>query len=84
LPILVQGMPAVFQTFFTSAPAPLNYRQSAACDRDLALALHAALQEEGVRIQQAGRWFLSTAHDAAVIAETLAATDRAMAKMVRH
>jgi glutamate-1-semialdehyde 2,1-aminomutase len=84
LPILVQGMPAVFQTFFTSAPAPRNYRESAACDRDMALALHAALQEEGVRIQQAGRWFLSTAHDAAVIAETLEAADRAMAKMVRH
>ena len=41
----------------------------------------AALQEEGVRIQQAGKWFLSTAHDTAVIAETLTAADRAMAKI---
>jgi glutamate-1-semialdehyde 2,1-aminomutase len=84
LPILVQGMPAIFQTFFTSGPAPRNYRESAACDRDGPLALHAALQEEGVRIQQAGKWFLSAAHDKAVIAETLAAADRAMAKMARH
>jgi glutamate-1-semialdehyde 2,1-aminomutase len=84
LPMLVQGMPAIFQTFFTSGPAPRNYRESAACDRDRALAFHAALQEEGVRIQQAGKWFLSTAHDEAVIAETLAATDRAMAKMALH
>ena len=83
LPILVQGMPAIFQTFFTSNPAPRNYRESAACDRDSMLVLHAALQEEGVRGQQAGKWFLSTAHDKAVIEETLAAADRAMAKVAR-
>ena len=81
LPILVQGMPAIFQTFFTSGPAPRNYRESAACDRDAMLAFHAALQEEGVRVQQAGKWFLSTAHDGPVIDETLAAADRAMAKL---
>lgn len=83
LPIVVQGMPAIFQTFFTSGSAPLNYRQSAACDRDGMLAFHAALQNEGVRVQQAGKWFLSAAHDRAVIEETLAAADRAMAKLVR-
>ena len=83
LPILVQGMPAIFQTFFTSGPAPRNYRESAACDRDAMLAFHAALQEEGVRAQQAGKWFLSTAHDKPVIEETLAAADRAMAKVAR-
>jgi glutamate-1-semialdehyde 2,1-aminomutase len=84
LPMLVQGMPAIFQTFFTSAAAPRNYRDSMATDRDAMLAFHSALQEEGVRVQQGGRWFLSTAHDKAVIDETLTAADRAMAKMVRH
>ncbi len=84
LPIVVQGLPAIFQTFFTSGPGPRNYRESAACDRDAMLAFHAALQEEGVRAQQAGKWFLSTAHDRPVIEETLAAADRAMAKLVRH
>jgi glutamate-1-semialdehyde 2,1-aminomutase len=83
LPILVEGMPAIFQTFFTSGPAPRNYRDSAACDRDAMLAFHVALQEEGVRSQQAGKWFLSTAHDRPVIEETLAAADRAMAKLAR-
>jgi glutamate-1-semialdehyde 2,1-aminomutase len=81
LPILVQGMPAIFQTFFTTGPAPRNYRESAACDRDAMLAFHAALQEEGVRAQQAGKWFLSTAHDKPVIEETLAAADRAMSRV---
>ena len=84
LSMLVQGMPAIFQTFFTSAAAPRNYRDSMATDRDAMLSFHAALQEEGVRVQQGGRWFLSTAHDKPVIDETLAAADRAMAKMVRH
>jgi glutamate-1-semialdehyde 2,1-aminomutase len=83
LPIRVQGMPAIFQTFFTAGAAPRNYRESAACDRDAMLALHAALQEEGVRVQQAGKWFLSTAHDDPVIDETLAAADRAMAGVAR-
>jgi len=81
LPLLVQGLPAIFQTFFTRAAPPRNYRDAAACDRDMALAFHAALQEEGVRVNQRTTWFLSAAHDDAVIAETLAAADRAMAKL---
>ena len=35
----------------------------------MVLAFHGALQEEGIRINQVGKWFLSTAHDAAVIDE---------------
>ncbi len=81
LPVLVQGLPAIFQTFFTKAAAPENYRDSAACDRDMALAFHTALQEQGVRVNQRATWFLSTAHDDAIIDETLAAADRAMAAL---
>jgi glutamate-1-semialdehyde 2,1-aminomutase len=77
----VQGYPAIFQTFFTSAEAPANYREAVACDRDKALAFHRALQEEGVRVNQQAKWFLSTAHDDAIIDETLAAADRAMATL---
>ena len=84
LPVLVQGMPAIFQTFFTRERAPRNYRESAACDRDMAMAFHTALQEEGIRVNQRATWFLSTAHDDAVIDETLAAADRAMAKLAKH
>jgi len=77
----VEGLPAIFQTYFTDGPAPRNYREATACDRDRAAAFQAALQEEGVRITQAARWFLSTAHDDPVIDETLAAADRAFAAM---
>jgi glutamate-1-semialdehyde 2,1-aminomutase len=77
----VQGYPAIFQTFFTSAEAPANYREAVACDRDKALAFHRALQEEGVRVNQQAKWFLSTAHDDATIDDTLTAADRAMATL---
>jgi glutamate-1-semialdehyde 2,1-aminomutase len=77
----VQGLPAIFQVFFTDGPAPANYRDALACDRDRALAFHCALQEEGIRINQQAKWFLSTAHDDAIIDGTLAAADRAMASI---
>jgi glutamate-1-semialdehyde 2,1-aminomutase len=81
LPLRVQGLPAIFQTFFTEGPAPRSYRDAEACDRDRAVAFHRALQEEGVRITQAGKWFLSAAHDDDVVDETLVAVDRAMAAL---
>ncbi|MBV8413564.1 MAG: aminotransferase class III-fold pyridoxal phosphate-dependent enzyme [Alphaproteobacteria bacterium] len=81
LPLQVQGLPGIFQTFFTAGPGPSNYREALGCDRDRALAFHAALQEEGIRINQQAKWFLSTAHDDAVIDETLEAADRAMATL---
>jgi glutamate-1-semialdehyde 2,1-aminomutase len=75
----VQGLPAIFQCYFTDGPAPRNYRDAVACDRDKALAFHTALQDEGIRTNQNAKWFLSTAHDEAIIDQTLAAADRAMA-----
>ena len=82
LAMRVQGLPAIFQVFFTTGPAPRNYREAASCDRDMVLAFHHELQEEGIRINQVGKWFLSTAHDDVIIDETLAAADRAMAALV--
>jgi glutamate-1-semialdehyde 2,1-aminomutase len=74
----VQGLPAIFQCYFTDGAAPRNFREAVACDRDKALAFHAALQDEGIRTNQNAKWFLSTAHDDTIIDETLAAADRAM------
>jgi glutamate-1-semialdehyde 2,1-aminomutase len=77
----VQGLPAIFQVYFTDGTPPRNYRESVACDRDKALAFHTALQDEGVRTNQNAKFFLSVAHDDTIIDETLAAADRAMAAM---
>ena len=78
VPVKVQGLPAIFQVYFTEGPAPSNYRDAVACDRDRALAFHRALQDEGIRTNQQAKWFLSMAHDDAIIDRTLAAADRAM------
>jgi glutamate-1-semialdehyde 2,1-aminomutase len=81
LPMRVQGLPAIFQTFFTTGPGPRNYREAEACDRDRALAFHRALQDEGIRINQVAKWFLSAAHDDVIIDQTLEAADRALAML---
>jgi len=78
VPMQVQGLPAIFQTYFVDGLPPSNYRDAMACDRDKAMAFHRALQDEGIRTNQQAKWFLSTAHDDAIIDETLAAADRAM------
>ena len=79
VPARVQGLPAIFQVYFTEGAPPRNYREAVACDRDKALAFHTALQDEGIRTNQNAKFFLSVAHDDAIIEETLAAADRAMA-----
>lgn len=77
--MLVQGLPGIFQCYFTDGAPPTNYREALASDRDKALAFHVALQEEGVRTVQTAKFFLSIAHDDATIDETLSAADRALA-----
>jgi glutamate-1-semialdehyde 2,1-aminomutase len=81
VPVKVQGAPAIFQVHFTDGPGPRNYREAEACDRDRALAFHRALQEEGIRINQQAKFFLSSAHDDAIVEETLAAADKVMAAL---
>jgi glutamate-1-semialdehyde 2,1-aminomutase len=76
VPVQVTGVPTMFQTMFIGAK-PSNWRESSLMDRDRALAMHAALQERGVRVNQRCSWFFSAAHDDQAIEETLAAADGA-------
>jgi len=78
--MVVQGAPTIFQAMFTRT-GPRNYREAAAMDRDRALSFSRALQAEGVRVNPRCSFFLSTAHDDAIIDETLAGADRAMAAL---
>jgi glutamate-1-semialdehyde 2,1-aminomutase len=78
--MVVQGVPTIFQAMFTKT-SPRNYREAAAMDRDRALVFSRALQAEGVRVNPRCSFFLSTAHDDAIIDETLAGADRAMAEI---
>jgi glutamate-1-semialdehyde 2,1-aminomutase len=79
--MLVQGLPAIFQTRFTDKPALYDYRDVAETDQERGLAFCQALQDEGVRVTQRGVWFLSAAHGDAEIDETLAAAERALSRV---
>jgi glutamate-1-semialdehyde 2,1-aminomutase len=78
--LLVQGLPAIFQTTFTDKPALYDYRDVADTDQERGLRLWEALQEEGIRITQRGVWFLSAAHGDAEIDATLEGAARALAR----
>jgi glutamate-1-semialdehyde 2,1-aminomutase len=67
----VQGWPAVFNVALGTADPIADYRDSLRADRALYRRLALAMLERGVRILERGTWFLSTAHDDALIDETL-------------
>jgi glutamate-1-semialdehyde 2,1-aminomutase len=81
LPLLVQGLGAVFNTAFTDQPSVTDYRSHARTDAAMMTRFADLLQEDGVRITQRGTWFLSTAHTDEHIDQTLAAVDRVLGKL---
>jgi glutamate-1-semialdehyde 2,1-aminomutase len=77
LPLQVQGPGPMFHVAF--APEPLtDYRSAAAADTPRYHRLVAALMERGVRPLERGLWYLSTAHGAAEVDETLNAISDAL------
>jgi glutamate-1-semialdehyde 2,1-aminomutase len=81
-PFLAQGYGQVFHTSFTNARAIHNYRDYAEHNDTARLTRFvAALVDEGARITSRGTWFLSAAHGAPDVERTLAAAERAMARL---
>jgi glutamate-1-semialdehyde 2,1-aminomutase len=69
----VQGFPQIFHVAL-GVDAPISdYRSSLVADKARYVKLTVALLERGVRALERGAWFLSSAHDDAVIDETIAA-----------
>lgn len=77
--ILVQGLPAVFQTSFTHLPELFDHRDSAQGDVAELGRFIPHLVERGVRIARRGNWMLSSEHSDADIDATLEAFDGALA-----
>jgi glutamate-1-semialdehyde 2,1-aminomutase len=73
VPHRVQGWPSVFNVAVGTDEPIVDYRSSLRADRPLYRRLALALLERGVRILERGTWFLSTAHDDALVDETLEA-----------
>ena len=69
----VQGFPQIFHVALGASVPFANYRDSLAADKARYVDFTTALLSHGVRTLERGAWFLSTAHDDAVIDETIAA-----------
>jgi glutamate-1-semialdehyde 2,1-aminomutase len=75
----VTGFPEIFHVGFGLTSPPQNYRDILATDRAGYVRLTTRLLERGVRVLERGAWFISTEHSDAVVDETLAALNDALA-----
>ncbi|HWL66965.1 MAG TPA: aspartate aminotransferase family protein [Geminicoccus sp.] len=74
----VTGLPQIFHVALGMAEPGRHYRDMLKSDRQAYVRLTTALLERGVRALERGAWFLSTEHDDAIVAETLAAFEDAV------
>lgn len=80
VPLLIQGVPSAFHLSFTDLPAIREYRDYALhCDKERYNRFTVALLERGVRVISRGIWYVSAAHTAAHVAQTLQAVEEALA-----
>jgi glutamate-1-semialdehyde 2,1-aminomutase len=80
-PLVVQQVGAVLQLLWGPHVPVRSYADAAAHDREAIARLSELLVEEGVNALARGLWFVSAAHDAEDVERTLAAADRALARM---
>jgi glutamate-1-semialdehyde 2,1-aminomutase len=69
----VQGFPQIFHVALGVSSPLTSYRDSLAADKARYIDFTTSLLKHGVRALERGAWFLSTAHNDAVIDETIAA-----------
>jgi glutamate-1-semialdehyde 2,1-aminomutase len=69
----IQGFPQIFHVALGVGGPIVDYRSAQAADKARYVRLTTALLGRGVRALERGAWFLSLAHDEAIIDETIAA-----------
>lgn len=79
----VRGFPQVFHIALGLDSPPRSYRDLAGMNKQAYVALTTALLHRGVRALERGVWFLSSEHDDALVAETLAAMADAVGALKR-
>lgn len=72
---VVEGFPQIFHVAFGLEQPAKDYRDLARMDRQAYVAFTTALLHRGVRALERGAWFMSAAHDDAVIDRTLEAVE---------
>jgi glutamate-1-semialdehyde 2,1-aminomutase len=80
--ILVQGLPAVFQTAFNPAAELFDHRDSAGADFARLRAFIPYLLARGVRIAGRGNWMLSSEHTDTDVDRSLEAFDAALGEFL--
>jgi glutamate-1-semialdehyde 2,1-aminomutase len=81
VPLDVQQVGPVLQLLWAPQVPVRSYADAMAHDREAVARLSELLVSEGVNSLARGLWFVSAAHDREDIARTLAAADRALARM---
>lgn len=79
----VQGFPQIFHVALGVDQPIVDYRSAAAADRATYVRITTELLRRGVRALERGAWFLSAAHEDAVIATTLDTFDAALTAAVQ-
>jgi len=74
----VQGFPGIFHVAIGTSDPIENFRDSRRASKPAYVQLTTALLERGVRALERGSWFVSAAHDEAVIDRTLAIVEDAI------
>ncbi len=74
----VQGFPGIFHVAIGTSDPIANFRDSRRASKPAYVQLTTALLERGVRALERGSWFVSAAHDEAVIDRTLAIVEDAI------
>jgi glutamate-1-semialdehyde 2,1-aminomutase len=89
IPAVVQGYGSIFYVGFPGSPssvdadpAVFDYRSSLGMDQDLYNSFVCAMVDAGVRIIPRGNWFLSSAHSAADVQETLQAVEQVLTEVI--
>lgn len=77
VPAVITGFPQIFHVALDVTEPARDYRDLARSNKARYVAFTTALLRRGVRALERGAWFLSTAHDDAVIDRTIAAATEA-------
>ena len=79
--VLVQGIGSVFFAWFTERQEITSFRHNWDCDEDSYAAFQGKLIAHGVRTIPSGRWYVSAAHTAADVRQTVDSVGRALREM---
>jgi glutamate-1-semialdehyde 2,1-aminomutase len=81
VPLVVQQVGAVLQLLWGTPSPARSYEEVSSTDREAIAQMSELLVSEGVNALERGLWFVSAAHSVEDVDLTLAAVDRALARM---